>query len=198
MTTAAGRPNQRARTRKDLLEAASRLLKQGRTPTVDEVAVEAKVSRATAYRYFPSAEMLIVETTLDWAMPDADSILVDASDDPVERLERVDSAMEEVLSANEAAFRIMLAQSLQRGHDAADYPARQNRRTVLIEAALAPARERFHPAALQRLTHALAVAMGTESMVALRDVLQLDPAQACDVRRWMIRALVGAALAAEA
>lgn len=194
--TEAGRPNQRARTRKDLLDAASRLLKQGRTPTVDDVAVEAKVSRATAYRYFPSAEMLIVETTLDWAMPDADSILAGATDDPVERLERVDAALEEVLAANRPAFRIMLAQSLQRGQDVSDYPVRQNRRTALIEAALAPARDRFDPAALQRLTSALAVVMGTESMVAFSDVLQLDPSNAGDVRRWMIRSLVDAALTA--
>ena len=32
-----GRPNQKARTRKDLLQAASRLIKQGRTPTLEEV-----------------------------------------------------------------------------------------------------------------------------------------------------------------
>ena len=51
-----GRPNQRSRTRKDLLDAASRLLKQGRRPTLEEVAEEARVSRATAYRYFPSVE----------------------------------------------------------------------------------------------------------------------------------------------
>ncbi|WP_328361114.1 TetR/AcrR family transcriptional regulator [Mycobacterium sp. NBC_00419] len=194
--TEAGRPNQRARTRKDLLDAASRLLKQGRTPTVDDVAVEAKVSRATAYRYFPSAELLIVETTLDWAMPDADSLLAGATDDPVERLERVDAALEEVLAANRPAFRIMLAQTLQRSQDATDYPVRQNRRTALIEAALAPARDRFDPAALQRLTSALAVVMGTESMVAFSDVLQLDPSNAGDVRRWMIRSLVDAALTA--
>lgn len=196
MTAATGRPNQRARTRKDLLEAASRLLKQGRTPTVDEVAVEAKVSRATAYRYFPSAEMLISETTLDWAMPDAGSILADASDDPVERLELVDSALADVLSANEPAFRIMLAQFLQRSTDATDVPVRQNRRTELIDAALAPAAQRIRPAALQRLSRALAVVMGTESMVAFSDVLQLDASEAREVRRWMIRSLVDAALAA--
>ena len=195
MATAAGRHNQRARTRKDLLDAASRLLKQGHTPSVDDVAIEAKMSRATAYRYFPSAEMLIVETTLDLAMPEADSILADASDDPVERLVRVDAALEEVLAANRPAFRIMLAQSLQRSQDATDFPVRQNRRSALIEAALAPARDRFHPAALQRLTSALAVVIGTESMVAFSDVLQLDPTQAGDVRRWMIRSLVDAALA---
>ncbi|MGY4709526.1 TetR/AcrR family transcriptional regulator [Mycolicibacterium sp. CBM1] len=189
-----GRHNQRARTRKDLLEAASRLLRQGRKITVEDVAVHAQVSRATAYRYFPNAEMLIVEATLDWAMPDAGELFAGASDDPVERLERLDEALADMIAANEPAFRVMLAQSLQR---TGDYPVRQNRRAALIEAALAPARDQFRPDALPALASALAVMIGTESMVAFTDVLQLAPARAREVRRWAIRALVEAARIAE-
>ncbi len=65
-----GRPNQKTRTRKDLLQAAARLMKQGRTPTLEEVAEEALVSRATAYRYFPSVEALMVEAAVDVAVPE--------------------------------------------------------------------------------------------------------------------------------
>ena len=54
-----GRRNQRLRTRKDLLLAAAGLLKEGRTPTMDDVAQHALVSRATAYRYFPSIDALL-------------------------------------------------------------------------------------------------------------------------------------------
>jgi AcrR family transcriptional regulator len=52
--------NQKRRTRAALVEAAQRLLDQGRTPTVADVADEALVSRATAYRYFPSQEHLLL------------------------------------------------------------------------------------------------------------------------------------------
>ena len=65
-----GRPNQKTRTRKDLLQAAARLMKQGRHPTLEEVAEEALVSRATAYRYFPSMEALMVEAAVDVAVPE--------------------------------------------------------------------------------------------------------------------------------
>ncbi|TGD85833.1 TetR/AcrR family transcriptional regulator [Mycolicibacterium sp. CH28] len=194
--TPAGRPNQRARTRKDLLEAASRLLKQGRKLTVEDVAGEAMVSRATAYRYFPNADMLILEATLDWAMPDVEELFRGASDDPVERLERLDVALTAMMAANEPAFRTMLAQSLQRSVEDSEYPVRQNRRAALIEAALAPAQDRFAPGALAVLASALAVMIGTESMVAFADVLQLDAERAREVRRWAIRSLVDAALAA--
>lgn len=194
--TPAGRHNQRSRTRKDLLEAASRLLKDGRKLSVEEVAEEARVSRATAYRYFPNVEMLIVEAPLEGAMPEAEDIFRGASDDPVERLERVDAALHDMMAANEPALRMMLAQSVQHGagrENASDYPIRQNRRTALIETALAPAGEQFRPDAMASLTNSLAVIIGTESMVAFKDVLQLTDADAQDVRRWAIRALVDAA-----
>lgn len=192
-----GRPNQKSRTRKDLLQAAARLMKQGRKPTLEEVAEEALVSRATAYRYFPSVEALFVEVPLDVAVPEPDDLFRGvSSDDPVQRLERVDEVLHEAISANEPSMRVMLAHSLQRGVNGdgnAEVPPRQNRRTPLIEAALWPARNQFKPAALKSLMKALAVLIGTESMVVFKDVLQVDEVEARKVRRWAIRALVEAA-----
>jgi hypothetical protein len=72
-------------------------------------------------------------------------------------------------------------------------PARQNRGMALVEAALAPACRKFKPAAFKALTRALALIMGTESMVVFKDVLQMDETDARKVRRWAIRALVEAA-----
>lgn len=196
-TESAGRPNQRTRTRKDLLQAASRLMKQGRKPSLDEVAEEALVSRATAYRYFPSVEALLIEAPLDGAVPEASDLFGEgADDDPVARMERVDAALHEMMLANEASLRMMLAQSMERavrGQEGGGLPARQNRRTPLIEAALEPARKQFKPAALKNLSRALALVIGTEAMVVCKDVLQLDDAEARKVRRWAIRALIEAA-----
>ena len=45
--------------RKILLDAAQQLMGQGITPSVAELAEHAQVSRATAYRYFPSQSALI-------------------------------------------------------------------------------------------------------------------------------------------
>jgi AcrR family transcriptional regulator len=192
-----GRPNQRTRTRKDLLQAAARLMKQGRTPSLEEVAAEALVSRATAYRYFPSVEALLVEASFDLSVPEADSLFDgDTSTDPVARLQRVDTALHDMILANEAPLRMMLVHTLQRGLRGEDddaLPRRQNRRAPLIEAALKPAAKQFKPAALDTLRKALALVIGTEAMVVFKDVLQLDDAEARKVKRWAIRALVEAA-----
>ncbi|MBW7837025.1 MAG: TetR/AcrR family transcriptional regulator [Sphingomonadales bacterium] len=192
-----GRPNQKSRTRKDLLQAAARLTRQGRQPSLEDIAEEALVSRATAYRYFPNVEALLVEASLDIAFPEADGLFDDLpADDPVARLIRVDTALDEMILANEPSLRMMLAHALTRGlrsGEDTDLPARQNRRTPLIEAALKPARQQFKPAALDALIKILALIIGTESRVVFKDVLQTDEREAQKVKRWAIRALVEAA-----
>jgi AcrR family transcriptional regulator len=192
-----GRPNQRSRTRKDLLRAAAQLMKQGRTPSLEEVAAEALVSRATAYRYFPSVEALLVEASFDLSVPDAGGLFDgDTSTDPVARLQRVDTVLHDMILANEAPLRMMLVHTLQRGlrgEGDDGLPRRQNRRAPLIDAALKPAAKQFRPAALDTLRKALALVIGTEAMVVFKDVLQLDDAEARKVKRWAIRALVEAA-----
>jgi len=193
----AGRPNQKRRTRKDLLQAASRLVKQRRKPSIEDIADEALVSRATAYRYFPSVEALLLEASFDIAVPEAEELFRSrSSNDPVVRLQRVDTALHDMILANEAPLRMMLKHSMDRavkGEDDGELPPRQNRRTPLIEAALEPARDQFSPAALETLSKALAFIIGAESMVVSKDVLQLSDADARRVKRWAIRALVEAA-----
>jgi len=196
----AGKPrsNQHLRTRKDLLLAAARLLKEGRQPTMDEVAEAALVSRATAYRYFPTLESLLIEAPLDGAVPDPGALFAaETSPDPEDRLERAEAALHRMVYQNEAQLRLMLANSLvASGPEGAGgaTPPRQNRRTSLIEAALAPARERFSTETYENLRAALALVFGTESMVVFRDVLRLSERKARKVKSWAIRALVHAAL----
>lgn len=190
------RENQRLRTRKDLLRAAARLVKAGQNPSLEEVAEAALVSRATAYRYFPSIEWLLAEAPVEIAVPDPHELFAkQATADPVTRVEQVDAAIEDVITTNETALRIMLAHTLQlglrKGNENA--PARQNRRTPLIEAALTPVQDQVEPCKLDRLIKALGIVIGTESAIACKDVLELDDADARDVRRWMIRALIEAA-----
>src|SRR5262245_28281603 len=93
-----GRPLQRLRTRKDLLQAAAKLMQKGLRPSLEEIAAEAMVSRATAYRYFPDAAALLAEASLDVAVPDADTLFAGtATQDPVLRLEVVDKALHDVV-----------------------------------------------------------------------------------------------------
>jgi AcrR family transcriptional regulator len=203
----AARANQRRRTRKDLLEAAARLMQQGRRPSLEEIAEAALVSRATAYRYFPNVEALLLEASVDVAVPGPEALFgagagADGGGGPAgglaERLDRVDAALHAVTVANEAALRMTLSQSVLRALAPEDgaVPVRQDRRTPLIEAAIEGADdgvEGADPAKLDLLAKAAALIVGPEAMVVSWDVLQLDEAEARRVKRWALRALAAAA-----
>lgn len=196
--TNAQRPsNQELRTRKDLLQAAARLMKQGRKPSMDEVAQEALVSRATAYRYFRNIEALVAEVPVDSAMGDPQTVFAnDPSQDPEARIDKAEAFVHDTVYGNEAQLRILMASSIGRSLEKGTPPARQNRRVPLIDAALAPARHRFQEADYDRLRAALALIIGPEAMIVFRDVLRLDPDTARAVKSWAVRALVRAALEA--
>jgi len=196
MADAAGRSSQKRRTRKALLDAATRLMREGRRPTLEEIAEDASVSRATAYRYFPNGDALLLEASLDVAVPEPADLFADsAQTDLTARIERVDAALDDMIVTHETALRTMLSQSVLRAADGAErnIPARQDRRTPLVRAAIAGAQADLTPAASDLLTKALAFLFGPEARVVARDVLELDDDEARRVRRWAIRALVDAA-----
>ncbi len=172
-------------------------MKEGRRPSFEEIADAAMVSRATAYRYFPSLDALLAEASLDVPLPEAEDLFPDDQpEDLLSRLERVDAAFNDVILENETQVRLMLVHALEQSVRAGDDKTaltRRNRRSPLIEAALAPARDQLRPADFDRLNKALAVVLGPEAMVVLKDVLLLDETEAREVTRWAIRALLEAA-----
>ena len=191
-----GRSNQRRRTRKDLLEAAARLMKRGAKPSLEEIAEEAMVSRATAYRYFTNLDDLLVEAALDMNIPPVSEIFPEgAPEDALTRLGRIDDALDAMMAANDGPLRLMLAAALEQGRHRkpGDPPRRQNRRTPLIEAALEPWRGDFEPAAFDRLVKALGLVVGSEAMIVFKDVTPLSEAEAKATKVWVMAALIEAA-----
>jgi len=194
-----GRANQRLRTRQDLLRAAARLMKEGTTPTVAQVAEEALVSRATAYRYFPTRQSLLVEAPLDRDVPTAEDLFADdPSTDPEDRVDRAEAALHDMTYANEAQVRALLALSMERwaARETAEEktPLRQNRRVRLIDAALAPVRSQLDDEIYENLRAALAAYFGIEPLVLFSDVLNVESDEARKIKSWAVRTLVRAAL----
>jgi AcrR family transcriptional regulator len=188
------RSNQELRTRKGLLEAASQLMRQGKRPTMEEVAEEALVSRATAYRYFRNVEALLVEAPVDAMVGDPARVFDgDTTTDPEDRMEKAEAFMHETVFRNEAQLRLMISNSIGRDLEDDAMPARQNRRVPLIEMALAPSRQLFADKEYENLCAALSLILGPESMIVFKDVLRTDEQTARSVKQWAVRALVRAA-----
>jgi AcrR family transcriptional regulator len=198
-----GRINQKRRTRAAILAAAGVLLEQGQKPTVAEVADAALVSRATAYRYFPTQEYLLFEAALESTRSDIDRELDEDTppEDPEARLEMLIHALQQRIVHKEAAFRTMLRLSLEKypedeGHSGGSSPSRLRGggRVRWIEKALTPVRGRLEEPEFRRLVAALSLCMGIEALVVLRDVCVLEASEAEDVLRWAARTLLRASL----
>ncbi|MEZ0229882.1 MAG: TetR/AcrR family transcriptional regulator [Planctomycetota bacterium] len=198
------RANQKARTRAAIVEAAARLLARSGPPTVAEAADEAKVSKATAYRYFPTSEALLLEVSeLTPAVAPVEAMLDALPDElPAEdRLLRLVDSMAPIVQAEEvpmrAALRVYLETWLRdRGSErASSIPVREGRRIRWLDAVLAPVRRELGDARAKKLRSALAFTLGIEALVVLKDVCRIDDeGEALSVQRWAAAALLRAAL----
>jgi AcrR family transcriptional regulator len=188
-----GRVHQKARTRDALVRAARELLAEGSTPTVEQAAAAASVSRATAYRYFPSQTAMLVATYPEIA--ERSLLGEDPPTEPAERLAIVAEALARSAIEHEPELRAMLRISLEAGAPKDDLPFRVGRRIVWVADALSPLRGQMPEADLERLTLAIAAAVGIDSLVWLTDIAGLTRPQAADLMCWSARALLQAALA---
>lgn len=188
-----GRVQQKARTREALIRAARQLLADGDTPTVEQAATAASISRATAYRYFPSQRALLVASYPEIA--ESSLLGPDPPSDPAARLDIVAEAIARQAVEHEAELRAMLRLSLEpdppkRG----DRPFRVGRRITWVADALAPLRGRLPERELDRLVLAIASAVGIDALVWLTDIAGLSRPQAVELMRWSTRGLLQAAL----
>jgi AcrR family transcriptional regulator len=172
-----GRINQKRRTRAAILAAAVELLNEGKTPAVAEVADAALVSRATAYRYFPTQEYLLFEAALESTRSDIERELDEDTlpEDPEARLEMLIGALQKRIIDKETSFRTMLRLSLEQSpveeqYDGESAPPRLRGggRVRWIEKALAPILGRFEEPDLRRLVAALSLCMDIEALVVAR------------------------------
>jgi AcrR family transcriptional regulator len=189
-----GRTQQKARTRDSLIQATRELLARGVTPTVEQAADSAHVSRTTAYRYFPNQRALIVAT---FPAVGAASLLPEAApEDPAARLDAVVDALTSQMVEHEPELRAHLRLSLEPGGDERpELPFRTGRAIGWIEEALAPLREQMPEQELRRLVLAIRSAVGIEALVWLTDIAGLTREEAAELMHWSARALLRSALA---
>jgi len=184
-----GRSAQKARTRDALVAAARQLVTSGVTPTVEQAAAAASISRATAYRYFPSARALLVAAHPEIA---ATTMLPKTPpEDPAARLDAVVDNFTAMILDTEAQQRTMLRLSLEAAPDDQNaLPLRQGRAIGWIEEALDPLRGDLGPAEFDQLVVAVRATVGIEALVWMVDIAGLSRPDAAALMRWSAQALL--------
>lgn len=188
----------RARTRRLMLETATSLMQEGVTPSVTEVAEAAGVSRATAYRYFPSQSDLVhavvdeaLGPILEWESDHANA------EDRVEDL--LKASLPRILEF-EATFKAALKLSLeqwsmgQTGGLDDEPPFKRGHRVDLLQEAIAPLKKTLPRRQFQRLAQALSLTYGLEALIILQDLWGLEPREVRNTTQWAAKALVKAAV----
>lgn len=188
-----------ARTRKLMLETAISVMQQGQTPSVSDVAEAAGVSRATAYRYFPSQAALVhavvnegLGPILRWRSDsqDAEARILDLLSLTMPRVAEFEATFK-------AALKLSLDQWAQRraGTLGEEPPFKRGHRVELLQMAIAPLKNKLPDHKFMRLAKALSLVYGLEVLIVLKDLWGLEFDETTDVATWAASALVRAAIA---
>ena len=147
-----------------------------------------EVSRATAYRYFPSQESLLADMRM--FAPEGPAAMFEKvtleTTDPVERVGVLARRVAEWAFQNEPALRTMLRLSL----DPETGVRRPGHRIRWIAEALQPLQGKVDAIALERLSNALTMVLGIDPVIPLTDFAKLTPEQGIEVIEWAARTLV--------
>lgn len=163
-----------------------------------ELAHEAGVSRATAYRHFPTRARLIADLT-DYSLGPVRS-WVSEHDDGVDRVmelfENTFPRFKEYETQLRAALLLSVEHQLlaQAGALKEDQYKRGFRRTLLTEAAK-PLKSALGKRRFDRLVRALSLIYGIESYVVFKDIWGSTTSETEATARWMAKALLAQALA---
>jgi AcrR family transcriptional regulator len=188
----------RGRMKRLMLDTAIRLMQSGGSPSVSEVAEAAQVSRATAYRYFPSQAAMIQAAVddalgpiLDWSSGEAD---------PEKRVAELFGFAYHRMQAYEATHRAALLLALdqwqrrQAGTLGVEPRVVRGNRRGLLKAAVDPLSDAIGKEATDRVTQALSLLFGIEAIIILKDIWGLDAKEAEHVASWAASALIRTAL----
>lgn len=185
-----GRAGQKRRTWRALVDAARELVAEGTAVSIDGAAMRAGVSRATAYRYFPTKDELLVA-----AHPEitATSLLPDPPPRDVRtRLDLVATGFIDLIIQTEPQQRAMLRASLEESRPG--LPLRRGRGIRWIAEALQPLEAKLGADGVQRLARAVRSAIGIEALVWLTDIGGLARHEAAATMRWSAQSMLESAL----
>lgn len=187
----------RSRTYRLLLDQAMEVAKSGHVPSVAQVASEAGVSRATAYRYFPTRSKLVAAMVNHSLGPvrswrgksdDGRTRVNDLFDQTFPRFKEYEPQLR-------AALMIAVEHQLrERAGLLEEEPYRRGYRVGILQHAVDPLKAKLGAKVTERLIMSLALVYGIEPYVVWKDIFGANDRKVEAVARWMAQALVDAAL----
>ncbi|OTQ75507.1 MULTISPECIES: TetR/AcrR family transcriptional regulator [unclassified Gilliamella] len=185
------------RTYEHLIEIALKVLEQGKDVSITELSDKGGVSRATAYRYFPTKSDLI-------------SAVVEKSLGPIffwkSDKEKVEDRVNDFLAfafpqmlKHEGALRAALRLSLQQWaterskiSEQSEKLVRGNRKEILSNL-LQPIKEQLPDELYNKVIHSISIIYGSEIFMVLKDIWNFDDEQMITLSQWISKAIINQA-----
>lgn len=186
-----GRIVQKLKTRELLIFKANKLLKEGQLTSIEQVAKEAGISKATAYRYFTKLDALKREASLQLKAEQPQDLFKDLPCHCLDkRLERLIDYHFQLFIENEQEFRLFLSTVISDSLSGNHNNLRGGRRIALIEEALSSLKTTLPEHEFNQIVYALSMVFGIESVTILRDLCKLDNKGILENWRWTVNKIV--------
>jgi len=183
-----GRKNQKLKTRNSILNTAQKLLATGKVFSLEDVAKEAKVSRATIYRYYSNIDVLSAEAGLDLNTQSPEEINIQLRDrGTIQKLLGIQEYFNNLTIDNEAAFRKYLSIVLA---SVSPKAKRGARRTKALQLAFDGEHFDIDKTELTKLTNIATVLMGIEAFIVTKDVCGLSNKDSKETLQWGLQMIL--------
>lgn len=185
----------RARTRHLLINTAINLFDRGAFPSITEVAQEARLSRATAYRYFPTQSALVSSIVAATLSPMAS--WQPTYQDVAARIDELLSFAFPHMLKHEGTLRAALHLSLtqwaqSQSADASPLKEKLVRgdRKAILTLVVQPLHDELTPELINRVVRALSLVYGSEIFLVMKDIWGCDNDELQNMGKWIAKAII--------
>jgi len=187
-----GRIKQKQATRQKILTAAQQLLQTQASFSLEDVARELQISRATIYRYYSNVDLLYTEAVLSVQVKQPADFVAAVQHMPLsEALVYVQRYFNQLAQQHEPVYRkylsVALAESIREGHTT---QLRGARRPAALEAVLQLYAAELSAEQGERLRLITTVLSGIEPMIANKDVNGLTSEASQDLLQWALQMII--------
>lgn len=183
-----GRTEQKLNTRSKILMAAHRILEKGEDLTMETIANEAAISRATIYRYYSNVDSLSTELILHLNIPNKDSMVEELKEQKLDTaLLSIQNTYLDFILDNEAAARKFLGAILSSSDPKL---VRGKNRLWALQSYFESKGSHWDTEKTKKFIHIAVLLMGIESIIVSKDVCGLDDATSKETLQWGLEMLL--------
>lgn len=179
-----GRVNQKIKTRTTILQSAKKLMGRKKKVSLEDVADEANVSRATIYRYFPNIDILFTEASLDIHHLSPEELIEEMGAISLqERIIFIQKYYNQLAHDHEILFRRYLSAVLAESSSSKKKIRGSRRKEAMIKV-IKPFSKQLNKTEQSNLVNIASILTGIDSFITAKDVCGLDTEKAKSTLEW--------------